>query len=293
MEKILTVIILFISFTFSVSETFAASLTLSPATGKYYVGDTIVVGVHVQSSEQEMNAVSGVLSFPVDSLEVASLSKLGSVISLWVQEPSFSNTKGEVNFEGIVLSPGYKGAQGKILTVAFKVKKEGEGALGFSSGSILANDGSGTNILYDVKPSVLSFLPKPIVPKTEETKKTFKEKLDAQFGQSDELDTELQGHTESLVEPVGSLGVALSKYALLVVQPVLLTIIAGLNIFIFYKFFRMAHALHLKKPSVQRVKLVKYEDLISRQVSSFKKAKKHRHLSKEEEAFIKDFENIK
>lgn len=94
-----------------------------------------------------MNAASGVISFPQDKLEVTSLSKSGSIFSLWVQEPSFSNSAGIINFEGIVLNPGFTGAAGKITTISFKVKAAGPALLNFSSGSVLANDGKGTNIL--------------------------------------------------------------------------------------------------------------------------------------------------
>lgn len=126
---------------------FAASLYLSPATGSYNMGQTFSVGVYVSSADQAMNAASGVISFPPDKLEVVSLSKSGSIITLWVQEPTFSNTLGTINFEGIVLNPGFTGSSGKIITLNFKTKAIGSVPLTFSSGSVLANDGKGTNIL--------------------------------------------------------------------------------------------------------------------------------------------------
>jgi hypothetical protein len=66
---------------------------------------------------------------------------------LWVQEPVFSNADGRVTFEGVVLNPGYTGSGGKILTLTLKAKGTGTARLSFSSGSVLANDGKGTNIL--------------------------------------------------------------------------------------------------------------------------------------------------
>lgn len=125
----------------------AATLQFSPSSGSHAVGKDFSVSVFVSSADQAMNAASGAISFPSDKLEVTSLSKTSSIFSLWVQEPSFSNNDGVVNFEGIVLNPGFTGANGKILTINFKVKAEGIVALNFSSGSALANDGKGTNIL--------------------------------------------------------------------------------------------------------------------------------------------------
>lgn len=125
----------------------AASLYLSPASGSYQVGKTFSITVYITSSEQAMNAVSGVISFPTDKLEVTSISKSGSIIGLWVMEPSFSNSTGVVNFEGVILNPGFIGSDGKAVSVTFKVKGTGEALVTLSSGLILANDGSGTNIL--------------------------------------------------------------------------------------------------------------------------------------------------
>lgn len=125
----------------------AATLYFSPPSGSYAVGTTLTVGIYVSSADQAMNAASGVISFPRDKLEVTSLSKTGSIFSLWVQGPSFSNNAGTVNFEGIVLNPGFTGSSGRAITITFRSKAAGNAPLTFSSGSVLANDGKGTNIL--------------------------------------------------------------------------------------------------------------------------------------------------
>lgn len=125
----------------------AANLYFSPSSGSNAVGSILSASVYVSSSDQSLNAASGVISFPEDKLEVVSVSKAGSIFSLWVQDPSFSNSEGTVNFEGIVLNPGFIGSSGKIITVSFKVKGHGVANLNFLSGSVLANDGQGTNIL--------------------------------------------------------------------------------------------------------------------------------------------------
>jgi hypothetical protein len=127
--------------------TSAATLYFSPSSGEYAVGKTFSVSIYVSSADQAMNAASGVISFPSDKLEVTSLSKTGSIFTLWVQEPSFSNSAGTVNFEGIVLNPGFTGSSGKAITITFRTKAAGNTPLTFSSGSALANDGKGTNIL--------------------------------------------------------------------------------------------------------------------------------------------------
>ncbi len=143
-----------------------ASLSFYPSGGSYEAGAVFTVGIYVNSGEEAINAVSGVVSYPEDMLEVVSLSKNQSIISLWVQEPHFSNTAGTINFEGIVLNPGFNGSNGRILDVTFKSKSEGSPTLSFVTGSVLANDGEGSEILsskdeaeYSVAPFEASALP--------------------------------------------------------------------------------------------------------------------------------------
>lgn len=124
----------------------AASVYLSPASGTYKVGQTFTVGVYVTSADQAVNAYSGTITFPGDQVEVTALSKTG-ITSLWVQDPSFSNSRGTATFEGIVLNPGFTGNGGKIITLTFKAKKAGTVPVRLTDGSVLANDGEGTNIL--------------------------------------------------------------------------------------------------------------------------------------------------
>ncbi|OGL66296.1 hypothetical protein A3B21_02770 [Candidatus Uhrbacteria bacterium RIFCSPLOWO2_01_FULL_47_24] len=132
---------------FSVVKAAPASLFLSPASGTYGLNRTFSVDIVVATPGESMNAVQGTARFDADRLEVVSLNKDGSILSLWIQEPRFSNREGTVTFEGIRLNPGYQGTAGKLLTVVFKTRALGTAKLNFSSASVLANDGKATNII--------------------------------------------------------------------------------------------------------------------------------------------------
>lgn len=71
----------------------AADLGFSPSTLSGTVSETFTVLVSVSSPGAAINAASGVVSFPTNTLEVVNVSKTNSVVDLWVQEPSFSNTE--------------------------------------------------------------------------------------------------------------------------------------------------------------------------------------------------------
>ncbi len=144
------ILILLLIVLMSPGTLFAATVNLSPSTGSYNQNTNFSVNINVGSPDQAMNAASATITFPKDKLQVVSISKTGSIIDFWAQEPSFSNTTGEIKFEGVALTPGYKGASGRIITVTFKGKTVGLANVKVVSSSILANDGIGTNILTSV-----------------------------------------------------------------------------------------------------------------------------------------------
>ncbi|MDO8430092.1 MAG: hypothetical protein Q7S73_01880 [bacterium] len=138
-------ILVFISVLPLVAE--AATLYLTPSSDSIGSSQTFNVNINVSSADQAMNAVQGVLTFPPENLSVIGVSKVGSIIGLWVQDPTFNNSTGRVNFEGVVLNPGFIGSAGRVLQITFKAKAEGSATVSLTSASVLANDGRGTNIL--------------------------------------------------------------------------------------------------------------------------------------------------
>ncbi len=133
-------------FTFSASQTEAATLKVSPNTGVYTVGKPFTVSLQLNTDGKPVNAADGQISFNPRELQVVGVSRGSSIFNLWTEEPKFSNTAGTVSFGGG--SPtGYKGSGGTILTVTFKALGAGTPKINFTSGSILAADGLGTNIL--------------------------------------------------------------------------------------------------------------------------------------------------
>lgn len=144
----------------------AATLKFS-ATQGYAIGATIPVKVLVTTDGLPLNAVSASISYPIDKLQLQSVSKAGSIISYWVEEPTTS-VPGTVSLEGLVLNPGWSGNSGTVVTLNFKVVSSGSANLGFAKASILANDGLGTNILTSAIPTVINLTGGAPVLETEE-----------------------------------------------------------------------------------------------------------------------------
>lgn len=138
----------------------AAVLRFSPSSGTYTVNRNFTVSVVVDSANQAMNAADGVINFPTDKLKIIDLSKNASIFNLWVQEPSYSNNGsgiGNARFEGVVLNPGFTGSNGKILNITFQPIRAGTATVSFARGSVLANDGNGTNILTSLGTATYTF----------------------------------------------------------------------------------------------------------------------------------------
>lgn len=161
----------FVPLAISRADSEISNLYFSPASGTYHKGENFTVGVFVNAGTP-INAVDVVFSFPTHNLEVLRVIKSDSLVNLWVQEPSYSNAgdRGAVEFGGIILNPGFTGAQGKIIDVVFSVKNDGLAELRFNQSALLANDGSGTNVtaLHDSATFALTpnLSPPRVAPKT-------------------------------------------------------------------------------------------------------------------------------
>ncbi len=122
----------------------AAETLVSPATGTYTKGQTFTATMRVNPQGKSVNAVEATLTFDTSKLQVVSVSKTGSVFSLWTTEPTFSNTQGTIQFGGG--SPTPFTAQSTRGVVTFRANGEGDAAVDWKSASVLAADGLGTDV---------------------------------------------------------------------------------------------------------------------------------------------------
>ncbi len=158
----------------------AAQLNFSPSTGTYSNGQSFTVTVQVDPQAKSVNAVEAKLSFDNTKLSVISVSKTGSVFSLWTTEPTFSNAAGTIDFGGG--SPTPFTSRSTLITVTLKALAEGTGNVSVASASVLAADGLGTDVYTNTTPASYTIgaasIPetKPTEPVEEETPKPEEEK---------------------------------------------------------------------------------------------------------------------
>src|SRR3989344_4010226 len=133
------------------AQQLGASLYISPLTENPRALSNFTVTIKADSLGEPVNAVRGVLTFPRDRLEIIGISKIGSILNLWVEEPRFSNVDGTLKFQGGVPNPGFMGSGGTVLHVIFRAKSAGATSLILKEGEGLANDGKATNILVGLQ----------------------------------------------------------------------------------------------------------------------------------------------
>lgn len=134
----------------------AATLSLSPSSTSVNAGNIINVSVFVNSQGKVINNSDAIVQFPPDLLQVVSVDSSNSIFTLWVENPAFSNSLGQVTFNGGVPNPGYSGSNGKILSITFLAKKAGTATLIFGDSSIRENDGLGTNVISGKFPTTIT-----------------------------------------------------------------------------------------------------------------------------------------
>jgi hypothetical protein len=168
--RVRTFVVLFITLVFYVTSTStaeAASLSLSPSTGVYTANEIFSVRVVVNTGGKPINAADGTLSFNPRELSVVSVNRSGSIFNLWVSEPAFSNGAGTIDFSGGSPS-GYTGGSGNIMTITFRAAGAGTARAGFTKGSVLANDGRGTNVLTAMNGGTYTIQAQSVAPEPEE-----------------------------------------------------------------------------------------------------------------------------
>jgi len=116
----------------------AAVLAVQPPNS----ADQVVISLDTQG--QSINAFAAHLSFNPAEFSISGINEGGSIVDLWIEPPTFSNSAGTVDLSGIVPG-GIETASGTIATITIMPEESGLSA-GFqiASATVLLNDGQGT-----------------------------------------------------------------------------------------------------------------------------------------------------
>ncbi len=123
-----------------------ATLALLPSQGLYGEGKVFSVDV-LLTAKDPVNVAGVTLEYDPTRLDVLEVSKDGSVVNLWIEEPEYTKTPGVIHFSGgITMRNGFVG-EGKLVTVLFRARMQGEARVSITDANVFAHDGIGTDIL--------------------------------------------------------------------------------------------------------------------------------------------------
>ncbi len=133
------------------------TLSFSPEQTIFYtVGEEVVVHLDMQT-KRPVNAVGGNVYFPPDTLESITVTRIGSRIDLWSEDPTVTNESGIIHWSGGIVNPEAEGVNGRVFTMRFHAKEVGKAEIVVRDGQLLTHDGAGTNV-YSGNPSLTLYV---------------------------------------------------------------------------------------------------------------------------------------
>jgi len=152
----------FLIFTFSIFplSVSASTVYLETAHTDFFVGDTILVDVKVDSKDADINTIEGKISLEYlpDTVVIRDISVSGSSFSLWTNKPSLSEDLKTISFAGGVPG-GLQRQDATVFKIALILKNAGQILLNPTDMSVYLNDGKGTRDTTGVQNLVITVLP--------------------------------------------------------------------------------------------------------------------------------------
>ena len=139
---------------------FASTVHLETSHTDFFVGDTILVNVKVDTKDADINAVEGRISleYQHDTVVVQDISVSESSFSVWPTKPSPGEDLTTITFAGG--APGGIPRQDAIVfKIALTLKNVGQIILKPTDMSVYLNDGKGTRESVDVQDLVITVVP--------------------------------------------------------------------------------------------------------------------------------------
>lgn len=143
------------------SMAFASTVYVDTQRSEFFVGDTILFSVRVDSEGKSINAIDGQLQLD-HAADVASLTDIttsGSIFSLWPRNPVPSERNTRISFAGGAPG-GFVSKDAVIFNAVLTLHKEGKIALSPSAIGVYLHDGEGTKDEVQVKDLTIDVLPK-------------------------------------------------------------------------------------------------------------------------------------
>lgn len=137
-----------------------SEIYLSPKSGSFEEGANFEIKILLDTLGNNINAVDLNLSFNPKKLSIVNPSSGNSIFGIWVEAPTYDNTKGTARLSGVI-PEGINTNSGLIATITFKANETGNASIKIEDSSqVLINDGFGTKTISTFGRSDLTILAK-------------------------------------------------------------------------------------------------------------------------------------
>lgn len=140
---------------------FASTIYVDTNRSDFFVGDTILFSVRVNSENKDINTVEGevLLDYATDAVSLTDINTSGSKFSLWPNKPFPSENNSSIYFVGG--SPGgFISEDAIVFNLVLKLQETGQITLSPNNIGVYLNDGKGTKDEVSVKDLIINVLPK-------------------------------------------------------------------------------------------------------------------------------------
>lgn len=138
-----------------------SEIFFSPRSASFLDSSTFEVPVFINTNGKSVNAIDLRIKFNADLLSIVNPSGGKSIIGVWVEPPSYDNTKGTARIVGTI-PDGIVTNSGLVVTLIFRAKSPGSATVTISDTSqVLLNDGAGTATDVSVSRGVYTITPRP------------------------------------------------------------------------------------------------------------------------------------
>ena len=138
-----------------------SNITISPASGAFLEGSNFEIPIFINTEGNSVNTIDLRVKFDASKLSIVKPSGDKSIIAVWLEPPSYNNTKGTAKLVGVIPN-GIVTDSGLIATISFKAIAIGQAVVSISQDTrVLLNDGQGTETSTQFGRGTYSILPKP------------------------------------------------------------------------------------------------------------------------------------
>lgn len=140
---------------------FASTVYISTDRSDFYVGDSIIFTLRVDSENKKINSIDGgvVLDYPTESVSLVDINTAGSGFSLWPTKPLPSLNNTSISFAG-GYPGGFTSKDAIVFNAVLKLQKTGTVTLSPNNIGVYLHDGKGTKDGVNIKNLAINVLPK-------------------------------------------------------------------------------------------------------------------------------------